>query len=88
MSERRIITISIDYLPDGSTDLVGDDVVVVTFRRPPGSSVETYQTFQPRPDRRVMLNAAKALLTELAEDTRDIYGKAATRALQRVHRKL
>jgi hypothetical protein len=83
----RPITISIDDLPDGSNDLVADDVVVVAFRRT-DRSVETFQTFQPRPDRRIMLNAAKALLAELAEDERDIYGKAAARALERVHRKL
>lgn len=83
----RPITISIDYMPDGSNDLVADDIVVVAFRRT-GRNVETFQTFQPRPDRRIMLNAAKALLAELAEDERDIYGKAAARALERVHRKL
>jgi len=84
----RPITVSIDYLPDGSNDLVADDVVVVAFRRDGRANVETVQTFQPRPDRRIMLNAAKALLAELAEDERDIYGKAAARALERVHRKL
>lgn len=82
----RPITVSIDYLPDGSNDIVADDVVVVAFKRT--ETVETFQTFQPRHDRRIMLNAAKALLAELAEDERDIYGKAAARALERVHRKL
>jgi len=83
----RPITISVDYLPDGSNDIIADDVVVVAFKRTE-RNVEMVQTFQPRSDRRVMLNAAKALLAELAEDERDIYGKAAARALERVHRKL
>ncbi len=83
----RPITISVDYLPDGSNDIIADDVVVVAFKRTE-RNVEMVQTFQPRSDRRVMLNAAKALLAELAEDERDICGKAAARALERVHRKL
>lgn len=74
------ITAVIDY-PNGSNDLVCEDIVIVAFN---GNS---YQVIQPKPDRRILLNAAKAILADLAEGPGDIYGKAAQRALEKVHRK-
>jgi hypothetical protein len=85
MTERPI-TAALSY-PGGTSDVNCDDLVVVAFNLGYRDAI-SYVIFQPLPDRRVKLNAAKALLAELAEDESDIYGQAAARALEKIHRKL
>lgn len=87
------ITAVIDY-PGGSNDLVCEHLILVAFNprvhsRPAAGlpAGVSYRVVQPKPDRRILLNAAKAILAELAEDQSDIYGKAAQRALEKVHQK-
>jgi hypothetical protein len=75
--------------PGGTTDLHCDDVVIVAFvGEDTGWKAFSYTVWQPGENRRMALNAAKAILAQLAEDQRDPYGQAAARALGKIHRKI
>lgn len=90
MTDKRAVVGDI-VTPAGPTSFNCDHMVVVAFSFSQGQGAQrrtVYTVWQSGPDRHVMLNAAKALLAKLAEDQRDAAGKAAARALERIHRKL
>lgn len=74
--------------PAGANDMECDNLVLVAFvGEDTGWRAIGYQVWQPVPNRRTLLLAAKAILGQLSEDPSDAYGQAAARALESIHTK-